>query len=299
MKTILPWIKIIFAVTAFTFIGYFAWDSRGQAGAIIAQADVALLLLSIMIWITLHFVAPWFPASIFGSFSSRLSFRDAFYINASKLPAKYLPGGVWHSVARIEGYHGSGVRARNIALYFLVENIGAAGVTLLVGACLMMMSNHLTPAFYNLFKAIIFVALICLLLMPVIINRYLLKDAHLSSKHYLVGMLVLFFYWIGAGLSFFIYVLSMPSLEGALGVIEIMGVYLFSWGIGFLALFAPQGIGVSEYVASLLMPGTLTPSVMITLLASFRVIILIADLSTWAISWFLKRDVVIEDAGHT
>jgi len=289
MKTILRQIKILFAVMALIFIGYFAWDSRDQASAIVAQADVMLLVMSVMIWIILHSVAPLFPVSIFASFSSRLSFRDAFYINASRLPAKYLPGGIWHSVARVEGYHGSGVSPRNIALYFVIENAGAAGVTLLVGAGILIMSNHLTTAFYNLFAVIIFVALICLILMPVIINRYLLKDVSLSGKHYINGLLVLFIYWIGASLSFFFYVSSMPKLEGMLGTIEIMGVYLFSWGVGFITLFAPQGIGVSEYVASLLIPGTLSPTAMIALLVGFRIIILIADLTTWTISLLLKN----------
>ncbi len=297
MKTILHRIKVLFAVLAFIFIGYLTWDSREQAGAIIAQADMSMLLLSIMIWIGLYFVAPCFPVKIFASLSSKLSFRDAYYINASRLPAKYLPGGIWHSVARIEGYHGNGISARNIALYFLVENAGAACVTLLVGASVMLVSDNLSLVFHSLLEVVILVTLICLLLMPIVINRYLLKNANLSSSHYLFGMLVQFLYWIGASLSFFIYVSSMPSLEGSLSLTDIMGVYLFSWGIGFIALFAPQGLGVSEYVASLLMPSALPPSAMITLLFGFRIVILVADLCTWAISFIIKSITLIENVG--
>ncbi len=63
----------------------------------------------------------------------------------------------------------------------------------------------------------------------------------------------------------------------------IYGTYLFSWGAGFVAFFAPQGIGVFEFVSGKLLEGQLDLGHAVALMASFRVIVLAGDLFAWAV----------------
>jgi hypothetical protein len=56
---------------------------------------------------------------------------------------------------------------------------------------------------------------------------------------------------------------------------------LFSWGIGFISIFAPQGIGVFEVVAADLLRGVEPLMGIAAVIAGFRLIILTADAVAW------------------
>ena len=67
------------------------------------------------------------------------------------------------------------------------------------------------------------------------------------------------------------------------------GVYLFSWGVGFIAIIAPQGIGVFELVASELMDGPIGFMGLAALIAGFRVVVLVADILVWLVYQVMRR----------
>ncbi len=79
-----------------------------------------------------------------------------------------------------------------------------------------------------------------------------------------------------------IYLSAFPRLALQAVPLETAGAYLFSWGVGFIAIFAPQGIGVFEVVAADLMRSDSTFMSVAALLAGFRLIILAADATVWA-----------------
>jgi hypothetical protein len=101
-------------------------------------------------------------------------------------------------------------------------------------------------------------------------------------------LVVLAFYWIGAGIAFVLFLKAFPTLELAASNIESASIYVFSWGIGFVTLFAPQGIGVSELVASNLLGERGSVAALAALLAGFRVVILTADLTAWLLAMFSR-----------
>ena len=89
-------------------------------------------------------------------------------------------------------------------------------------------------------------------------------------------------YWILAAASFVAYVSTYSSLALQSSILETGAAYLLSWGIGFVAVFAPQGIGVFEVVASDLLRGSGSFTGIAALVAGFRLAILIADALVWA-----------------
>ena len=88
--------------------------------------------------------------------------------------------------------------------------------------------------------------------------------------------------WCIAATAFVIYLSAFPGLTLQAGPLESAGAYLFSWGVGFISIFAPQGIGVFEVVAADLMRGAGTLMSVAALLAGFRLIVLAADATVWA-----------------
>jgi hypothetical protein len=71
---------------------------------------------------------------------------------------------------------------------------------------------------------------------------------------------------------------------GASPLLDVAGAYLFSWGIGYISLFAPQGIGVFEAVAGNMLVTPMSFGEMAALIAGFRIISLVADGVVWGVS---------------
>src|SRR6185503_4564017 len=87
------------------------------------------------LWISMHFLSPLVAVIILGQ-SRRLHYRDAFVIHASRLPSKYLPGGIWHTVARVADFRGIGYSPSLLAEFVLFENAVAAAIALFLGGLL-------------------------------------------------------------------------------------------------------------------------------------------------------------------
>lgn len=92
-------------------------------------------------------------------------------------------------------------------------------------------------------------------------------------------------YWALTALSFALFMQALPGATSGDAQVSLGGVYIFSWGIGFITPFAPQGIGVSEAVSSQLIHSDLSGGSLFVLVASFRVVVLCGDLSVWLAFW--------------
>ena len=92
---------------------------------------------------------------------------------------------------------------------------------------------------------------------------------------YLAGILAATLSWSIAASSFVAFVSAFPGVTRSAEYLEIAGTYLFSWGIGFIAIFAPQ-----VTAATLLRESTLVTGI-VPLFAMFRLVILAADLVAW------------------
>jgi UPF0716 family protein affecting phage T7 exclusion len=57
--------------------------------------------------------------------------------------------------------------------------------------------------------------------------------------------------------------------------------YLFSYVVGFVSIFAPQGIGVFEAVYSELASSELPRTQLMIFVAGFRVLLMLSDMLTW------------------
>ena len=274
--------KIIFTPLAISFFCYLAWQSRYHIDSLFRQTQHTWLITSIIIWISLHFISPLFTSTLLKSISLPLKYRDSFTIHNNRLPAKYIPGGIWHSVARSSDYYKHGITARQVATYLLIENIIIASVTLLLGG--LIVANINNSYLYLFISSVIFSSAFVTIniLLPTKINEKVkITDTPIVNTEYVKCIIIMFAYWGLASASFICYLQSFSNLDLSISTIEVAGIYLFSWGIGFITLFSPQGIGVSELVISYLIEVSLNSGAVIIIIAGFRIIVLIADMSTW------------------
>ncbi len=280
-RTVLSWAKALFTPVALAFLAYFAWQARDVLIAVVGEASWPLLGLAAIVWGLLHLLSPVLAVFVLGACGSHVTWWQAFSTHAARLPARYAPGGIWHTVGRIMDYHQRGVRPRHLAAFVLLENGLAAVVTLAVGGAVVFVTRG--PDTLGVIAALSSLAsVVALPIIRMVLNaRILRRPDHLSLSAYAAAIGVAVIFWVGATIAFLLYLNAFPSSTGGHSQVEMGGIYLFSWGVGFVSIFAPQGLGVFELVASELLKGSMGLMGLAALIGGFRVVILVADLFVW------------------
>ncbi len=292
IKRFIHWAKWFFTPLALLCLGYFGWQSREIFTALLIDAQLDRLILSALLWMSLHFFAPVFTLIIFKSSALSLNYKKIVLIHALRLPAKYLPGGIWHSAARASDYHQQGLSTRFIGSYLLLENMVAASVTLALGGFIVLqLPENGQPWFVkSLVLTISSTSCVAILVLPWLFERFIFPSQHVLPKPaYFFSIICLIAYWLLAATAFVAFLSAFKGLGLSVSYIQAEGIYIFSWGIGFITLFAPQGIGVAEFVSGQLLNTDINKSSFIALLASFRLIVFIGDLLAWLIALIISE----------
>lgn len=272
-----------FTPIAISFLIYYAWQSGDMLFRLFDNAKITWLIVSVLLWVLLHFFSPLSTQAILKSYMMPLNYSAIFNIHAKRIPAKYLPGGIWHTVARAKDYYKVGVTTRYLGSYFLIENILIAAVTLTIGGIIVLSlpENDWGIWFITIFLGI-FISILAIIVSPWAINFFLLKNQKITKFSYYSGVFYLVFYWVIAATAFVSFLHAFSEIELSVTNIQAGGIYIFSWGIGFLTIVAPQGIGVSEFISGKLLVSDVNMEAFLALLASFRFIVLIGDLLVWS-----------------
>jgi hypothetical protein len=284
LRGVLGWLKVLFTPVAMGFLLYFGWHARHTLAAVFVQAKPGPLGVAVLLWVVLHLLSPLLPAMIFRAWGFPMGYARAFKIHAQRLPGRYLPGGIWHTVGRMVDYHGHGIPRRHLAAYVFLETAFPPAVTLLLGGIGLAVFRGMDEwGIAGLGAAIAAAAGIAFL--PAVINRHFLKPPdRLPARAYYGAAATLCVYWSVAAAAFVCYMAAFPAVLTDTAWFQVAATYLFSWGVGYLAIFAPQGIGVFEFVAGKLLTAPISLGGMAALMAGFRLVVLAADVIIWSVS---------------
>ena len=279
----------MFTPLAVAFLLYFAWVSRDELATLFHSASPQYLAAAVLLWAGLHAVSPLVAATIFRACGSEVTWQQAYATHAARLPARYVPGGIWHTVGRVLDYREQGVTSRHITVFVVLENGLAAAVTLAIGGAILFAVRGAQDvgAIAALGSLIGFIGL--LILLPIINKKVLREGNRLPTMAFVRSACLVVIFWTGAAATFLLYINAFAASTGSYSNVELAGIYLFSWGVGFLAVFAPQGIGVFEVVASELAASPIGLMGFAALVAGFRVVVLLADLLFWLVYIVTRR----------
>ena len=288
-NAVVSWSKAVFTPLALVFLTYFFWINRHALISIYSEGYLAGFAFVVLLWIALHSISPLFTRLALRSMGVSINYRTALRIHVSRLPAKYLPGGVWHSVARAADYRVTGLDSGQVIRYLVLENLVVVSVALGIGSAFALQAVTIPYAEIAI-AAVMLVAWLLIFLLPRISRLRVVPGNPLSALAYFQSVLVIAVYWCLAGVSFSLFVSALPSLHTSTGPLVTGGIYLFSWGVGYLAVFAPQGLGVAEAVTGLLLGGQMELSGMIVILLGFRLLMAVADIVSWSIYSLVFRN---------
>ncbi len=267
--------KALFTPVALAFIAYFAWTHREFLGQAVSTARGWRLLAAVGLWSGIQLLSALFAKLALGGAGVAVPYAAALAIHGRRMPARYIPGGVWHTVGRVLDYRALGAGPRQLGLFVFLENVLMPAAAFLMGGALVW-RFHPSAGWASAGAAGAGVGAILLLAAPVIANRAILPGLSPPRALAMAGLSALF--WTLAATAFFLYVSAFPGAGIHGSFLQVAGTYLFSWALGFITLFAPQGIGVFEAVAGDMLTGPAALGGLAALVAGFRLVVLCADL---------------------
>lgn len=276
----------LFIPVALIFLAYSAWHANANLAPLLTTLSWPRLLLACVCWSAAQWVGPLSTTAFASMFGLPLGYRQLALISVLRLPAKYLPGGIWQSVARFSAYRELKVKDADSLSMLVAEHLIALGVSLVLGGGLLLCIDT-TAGMDELAPWIFASGLVILALTTLWFTKKQADRRRILARMAWVMMAAILF-WCLAAVAFCTYWQALFGSDGT-EIIRIASCYLLSWAAGFIAVFAPQGLGVFEWVAAHLLPSTQALSVTVTVAAGFRLVTVFGDLTAWIIGLLISR----------
>ena len=280
----LAWLALLAAVS--TWLVATRWADMAD---LVADARL-VALLGVLAASTLLLVPnALFWSTALRSLGENVGTGPVMHAASRTLLARYLPGGVWYAAGRSVLLVGRGVRPSALVAVSGLE-LGLGAPTALVVGGLLLAGDSALPAWVPWAGAGVLAA--ATLVARPVLNRLMgwwsRRRGQATPRALTTGALaslvsVMAAYWLLMGAVFRSYLGAMGT---DIGWAEGSGAFLVSWGIGFFAIFAPLGLGVSE-AGFIAIVGWGADAVV--LLAGFRLVLLVRDLGLTAIGEALAR----------
>ncbi len=277
--------RVLYTPLALVFLTYLLFSDEVGLRARLAQADSWLIVNVFLLVACGHGFLVLTSYLLFRSQGARAGLGQIWHVHVSRLPARYLPGGVWQTVSRALDFSAYGLARAIILRVLILEMVLSTGLAAVLGVSLLLVAGHAKGALYlSLFGLF---GIVELLTAPWLLSMLTKDHPRFAPAHYGAAVAAFAVVWLLYGIAFYQFVGAvLPGIDWP----RAMGVYLLSWAAGFLAFFAPQGIGVFEVVSSYLLTGELAAGVVVSMFA-FRALTMLSDLGVWGIYrlWLLVR----------
>lgn len=270
--------KLIFTPVALLCIAYIVWLSRLDIVRLWAASNGTLLVIACILLGVANFFSPLASRKILQSLGVNIEYRVLLRIHMLRLPARYLPGGIWHTIGRAVDLHEHGVNRAVIGWMVVLENGLAICMAFLLGWGLLQLSGSKPHSYEGVTSLVAASAFVVLITLPALMRKFG-RDImqNLSVAKWMACCVWFAVIWAFHASAFVAYSIALVGNSTLSEALHTGGVYLFSWGIGLVAFFAPQGIGVFEVTAAAFAEQRLLPAA-IAMVAGFRLCMLTVDL---------------------
>lgn len=209
----------------------------------------------------------------------RIDLATSLAVYMRRIPARYLPGGIWHSVARYADMKfDAGVDGRALRRLFLLEMALVAVSGLLVCGIGLALFSPQSPVFA--FAALQSGLGAAAAAIAVVLAR------RRAWKRLGLGAVLFLLIWSAAGGAF---ALIAQPLLGDCAAPTIMATYLVAAVQGYIAIFAPQGWGVAEASYALLEPCRVGVPAVVAGFLLYRISAIAGDVVSYAVWAVLTR----------
>lgn len=205
-----------------------------------------------------------------------IDLRTSVAIYMRRIPARFLPGGIWHSVSRLADMRFnagiSGVQVRRLFMFEVVLVATSGLLACSVGVAVLAAGSeaHLVAAIQ---------AGVGALIAPC---AYALAARRGPWRPLTAALLLYLAIWVLAAIGFSIVAGPVVSAAKACDAAAVASVYIIASVQGYVAIFAPQGWGVAESSFAFLNPCGTTLAGVLGAFLLFRLSIMMGDLLAYA-----------------
>ena len=253
MKSLLRVLRIAYLVGLVVLIVWVVRSEWSEVLELLTGARPVLILASLGASFGLIWIGAWFwvvslriqryrapPAEVL---------RKAVLATSRSLLARYVPGSVWFAVGRVGLLRNAGLPVGPLSATAILEMATSLTVVLISGLTVLGLSGGIPGG--ATWMVVLALALIAAT-SPTIGGRLVARLAarrgiefSFTWRGYVHLLAINVVFWGWSAVTFLLYLRAFPSTDTYRTVL-VVGGFLLTWGIGFLAPFAPQGIGVFE-----------------------------------------------------
>lgn len=297
LKQLLRWIIL---VGTLVFLGKALKDNWLEVTTIrIDEVGWAILAIATGITLLAHTWAGWIWTWVLKDFNQTINSSKFIQVYLKTNIAKYLPGNIWHHYGRIVAAKNADVPAGIATLSVLLEPLLMAAAALIIiilfGGQFATTNNLALQILQLLSLAVVLGAVHPWFLNPVIrvLHRLKTKKSDNSSAFVIqryplrpligeLGFLLL------RSVGFILTIFALIPLNAS-QIPLLLGAFSFAWLLGFIVPGAPGGLGVFEATAIALLQHRFPSAVIISAIALYRLISIIAETAGAGLAWLDER----------
>lgn len=266
-KSARKWALIALKTILTLVVVYYASDRLGKSWTEIQdypwRVDALTVALSIVAHLLalLAFAAVW--RRLISTFGFQLSLNHAFKINYVANLGRYIPGKIWQALGMLYYARRMNIREESALASWIIAQVFAIPAAFTAGALAALIYPQLLEAIPGGFAerglyaltALSLLVSLGLVFLPnsalKIVNRllHLLKRPPISFSMSIGDSLVIYLGYVACwalyGLAFWLFMRGITP-ELTVPPLAALGAFALAYQIGYLALFAPGGIGVRE-----------------------------------------------------
>lgn len=258
-------------------------DARLPLVAVALAATFGLIFLTARFWVL--------SLRMLGH---QAALSEVVMATARALPARYVPLGVSFPAARVALLRSRGMDVAPLTVTAGLEMVMHPAVALALGMALLAVSGSL-PVGLAWAAAVLAVAVVAA--SPAVGGRILSRLAerrgislNLTWSGYTKLAAADAAYWIAGATTFVIYLRAFPAAD-SFGALQVAGAFMVAWAVGFITVFAPQGLVVTEVslVALLAVSNDNTGIALAVLFGGYRLVQVARDLMAAAAAEVIAR----------
>ena len=286
LRVVLRWIKCLFTPLALCMFVYVGWQSHTTFSVLLEHSNLYSIAFAMLALLAVQFVAPIVAVLILKSCGQYFTYSYVLDMYIKRLPARYIPGGIWHTAGRLADLYAQGVRPWVLTLFTILENAISASMAFVLGGGSILYVHGLKDVWGKSACVLLISGACILVIISIFLPMYFtkMKGGKFGLLYYFQSISIYIGIWTMMSSAFYFYSMSFPSFFDGISFYEIGGAYLFSWSIGFISVFSPQGIGVFEFVVGNLLDYNVDVMSLSILILGFRAVTFCVDMLVYALS---------------
>jgi hypothetical protein len=256
-KKLINYLKWFWIIAVLAGAGWYFYTHFQVISGYLSTLSLSRILISTILFLVGKLLLSDITRLSLKKVSRIIPYSEAFSITSVTQLGKYLPGGIWHFAGKFGIYKVMGVSTKGTTQAIIYENIWLLSSATIVGFFTLLISSRDVFCEYLPFICGQTIAQILMVGIPVLwiaglilFERLFFPGCKVVPSDFLLILVEQLATWILFGISYW---LVFPPQSGYL--MQIIGAFSLSWVAGYVAFFAPGGIGIREFLLAAILRG--------------------------------------------